>query len=206
MDNMSRCAKEAGYLETDFSPVDSNDLGYLPPTEVLGIATGSQGEPGAALHRLATDSHPDINLQSGDQVILSARTIPGNEAGVEQLITRFEKMGVTVFQADSSNLVLHASGHGGQPELAKMYEWVAPRAVIPVHGEPEHLVANANIAVAAGVQKQLVGRNGDRYDLVNLTIKPNAVPVGRMTLDAYGQLMSINLAGANPEDSDGLQA
>ena len=189
LNNMSRCAQDAGYLQTDFSPIDRQHLGYLPPDEVLAIATGSQGEPGAALHRLSTDSHPDVNLQAGDQVIFSAKTIPGNEQGGEQLINRFERMGVTVFQADTSNLTLHASGHGGEPELTKMYEWIAPRAVIPVHGEPEHLTANANIAAAAGVEKQLVGRNGDLYDLVNLTIRPNAVPVGRMTLDAYGQLM-----------------
>lgn len=189
LNNMSRCAQNAGYLQTDFSPIDRQHLGYLPAEEVLAIATGSQGEPGAALHRLSIDSHPDLSLQAGDQVIFSAKTIPGNEQGVEKLINRFEQIGVTVFQADSSNLTLHASGHGGEPELTRMYEWVAPKAVIPVHGEPKHLAANANIAAAAGVEKQLVGRNGDLYDLVNLTIRTNAVPVGRMALDAYGQLM-----------------
>ena len=203
MNNMSRCAQESGYLETDFSPVDSEDLGYLPANELLVIATGSQGETGAALHRLSTDSHPDLNLQAGDQVILSAKTIPGNEDSVEQLITRFEEMGVTVFQADTSNLTLHASGHGGEPELAQLYEWVSPKALIPVHGEPKHLVANANIAAAAGVEKQLVGRNGDLYDLVKLTIKSDAVAVGRMTLDAYGQLMPVCLE-TMIEDEHGL--
>ena len=191
MGNMSRCAKEAGYLQEDFDPVDSADLGYLPPNEILGIATGSQGESGAALHRLSTDSHPDINLQAGDQIILSARTIPGKELSVEQLINRFEQMGVTVLQEDSSNLTLHASGHGGQPELSKMYKWVAPRAVIPVHGEQKHLVANAKLAAAAGIQNQLIGKNGDLYDLINLTVKSDAVPVGRMTLDDHGQLMPV---------------
>jgi ribonuclease J len=191
MDNMSRCAKEAGYLEHDFDPIDTDDIGYLPPREVLVIATGSQGEPRAALHRLSIDNHPSFNLEPGDQVILSAKTIPGNERSVELLMNRFERLGVTVLQADTSNLVLHASGHGGRPELAQMYEWLAPRAVIPVHGEPKHLVANASIAADAGVQHQLVGRNGDLYDLVNLTISPGAVPVGRMTLDAYGQLIPV---------------
>lgn len=191
MDNMSRCAKEAGYLQDDFNPIDSDDIGYLPPSEVLVIATGSQGEPRAALHRLSIDNHPSFNLERGDQVILSAKTIPGNERSVELLMNRFERLGITVLQADTSNLTLHASGHGGRPELAQMYEWVAPRAVIPVHGEPKHLVANASIAADAGVQHQLVGRNGDLYDLVNLTIKRGAVPVGRMTLDAYGQLIRV---------------
>lgn len=191
MDNMSRCAKEAGYLQHDFDPIDSGDLGYLPPREVLAIATGSQGEPRAALHRLSTNSHPDLDLAPGDQVILSAKTIPGNERSVELLINRFEQLGVNVLQADTSNLTLHASGHGGGPELSKMYEWIAPRAVIPVHGEPKHLAANASIAAAAGIQRQLLGQNGDLYDLVNLTIKPGAVPVGRMSLDAYGQLIRL---------------
>ncbi|MFT4797793.1 MAG: ribonuclease J [Candidatus Azotimanducaceae bacterium] len=191
MENMSRCAKEAGYLKNNFDPIDSSDIGYLPPNEVLVIATGSQGEPGAALHRLSTDSHPSFNLESGDHVILSAKTIPGNERSVELLMNRFERLGVIVRQADTSNLTLHASGHGGHPELAQMYEWVAPRAVIPVHGEPKHLLANANIAAAAGVPTQLVGQNGDLYDLVNLTIRSRAVPVGRMTLDTYGQLIRL---------------
>ena len=191
MGNMSRCAQEAGYLQQDFNPIESADLGYLPANEVLAIATGSQGEPRAALHRLSINNHPDLNLEPGDQVILSAKTIPGNERSVELLMNRFEQLGVTVLQADTSNLTLHASGHGGRPELAKMYEWIAPRAVIPVHGEPKHLLANANIAAATGVQSQLVGRNGDLYDLVNLKIQTNAVPVGRMTLDTYGQLIRL---------------
>lgn len=189
LDNMSRCAQNAGYLGTDFFPIDRAHLGYLPREEVLAIATGSQGEQGAALHRLSTDTHPDLNLQPDDHVIFSAKTIPGNERSVEQLINRFERMGVSVFQADTSNLTLHASGHGGEPELSQMYKWVSPRAVVPVHGEPHHLIANAGIAAAAGIQEQLVGRNGDLYDLINLKVSTDAVPVGRMTLDAHGQLM-----------------
>lgn len=190
MDNMSQCARAAGYLRTDFTAVSARDLGYLPPEEVLIIATGSQGEPGAALHRLSVDTHRDINLEPGDLVILSAKTIPGNEKSVGLMIQRFLDMGVDVLQADSSNLTLHASGHGGEPELRQLFQWIQPRAVIPVHGEPKHLDANAAIARAVGVPHQLVGRNGDLFDLRKMTILRSAVKTGRLTLDAYGRVVN----------------
>jgi ribonuclease J len=189
MDNMTRCAKAAGYLVTDFKTFDAKELGYLPPQEVLIAATGSQGEPGAALHRLSLDTHPDLNLEPGDLVIMSAKTIPGNEKSVGLLIQRFLALGVDVLQADTSNLTLHASGHGGDPEIAQLYSWVQPKAAVPVHGEPKHLDANAAIAKRVGVPHQLVGRNGDLYDLRNMTVIASAVSTGRLTLDAYGRLV-----------------
>lgn len=184
--NMTSCAKAAGYLAENFTPVNNTDLGYLLPAETLLIATGSQGELNAALHRLAMDSHPDISLAAGDHIIFSAKTIPGNEADVERLISAFEARQVRVTHAsqlDESHAGLHASGHPCADELLQMYRWVKPRIAIPVHGEVMHMRCNAALAKAAGVPFQLQGSNGDLFDVVRSTIRRKAAPVGRLWLE-----------------------
>jgi ribonuclease J len=184
--NMVSCAKAAGYLQNNFRPVSNEDLAYLLPTELLAIATGSQGELNAALHRLAMDNHPDISLQAGDHVIFSAKTIPGNEADVERLIKAFESRHIRVTHAShlpEAHQPLHASGHPCADELLQMYRWVKPRIAIPVHGEREHMRCNAAIAKAAGVPFQLQGLNGDLFDLVKGTVKRKSAPAGRLWLD-----------------------
>ncbi|MDO8910064.1 MAG: ribonuclease J [Pseudohongiella sp.] len=184
--NMTSCAKSAGYLQNNFVPVNNTDLGYLLPSETLVLATGSQGEPNAALHRLAMDTHPDISLAAGDHVIFSAKTIPGNEADVERLIKSFESRNIRVTHAshlDDNSRPLHASGHPCADELLQMYRWVKPRIAIPVHGEADHIRCNAAIARAANVPFQLQGVNGDLFDIVRSTIKRKAAPVGRLWLD-----------------------
>ncbi|MCB1669718.1 MAG: ribonuclease J [Gammaproteobacteria bacterium] len=180
---MIGCARAAGYLKENFNPVATGDLGYLLPSETLMMATGSQGEAGAALHRLAMDSHPDLNLAAGDHVILSAKTIPGNEAEVEALVRTFEARRIQVTLAEDSSRLLHASGHPCADELRQMYEWVKPRVAIPVHGEARHLQRNAEIARAAGVPVQLLGENGDLFDLLNNRVQQSAAAVGRLFLD-----------------------
>lgn len=185
--NMAACARAAGYLNDYFSPVSAGDLGYLPPEEVLLVATGSQGESGAALQRLAMGTHPDISLGAGDHVVFSAKTIPGNEAEVVRLISQLESQEIKVTHADSSPLALHASGHPCAEELQQMYRWVLPRIAVPVHGEPRHMKCNAAIAKAASVPFQLLGMNGDCFDLINGRIKRAAAPVGRLWFDENKQ-------------------
>lgn len=191
---MFEAARKAGYLLEDFEVFDTAELAYLPQEEVLLIATGSQGQPGSALHRLATDSHPDINLDPSDQIILSSKTIPGNERSIEILLNYFADLNITVWQAETSNLPLHASGHGGQPELTDLFEWTKPTAVIPVHGEPEHLSTSANLARQVGIERQLVGQNGDLFDLGRSSVVPNSVPSGVLTTDSYGRLIPFDPA------------
>jgi len=195
LDNMVSCARGAGYLEQHFNPVDASHLGYLPPAEVMAVVTGSQGERGAALHRLALDSHPSVNLCAGDHVIFSAKTIPGNESEVARLIAAFEARQIRVTHPDHvvlpeaglapepSRGVLHASGHPCADELRQMYQWVRPRLAIPVHGEARHMRSNADIARAAGVPLQALGQNGDVFDLLTGKVTRNAAPVGRLWLD-----------------------
>lgn len=180
---MVNCARAAGYLTSNFALLDTFDLGYLLPEETLLIATGSQGEVGAALQRLARDDHPDINLSAGDHVIFSAKTIPGNETDVRALIDSFEARNIRVTHADSASRSLHASGHPHAGELAQMYEWLKPSLAIPVHGEERHMRRNAEVARQAGVPAQLVGKNGDIFDLCNQIKICNEVPVGRLWFD-----------------------
>lgn len=184
--NMASCARAAGYLREHFNPVDNADLAWLQAQELMLIATGSQGEANAALHRLASDTHPDIQLEAGDHVIFSAKTIPGNESDVERLIRLFEARGIRVTHAGQLSAAarpLHASGHPCADELLDMYRWVKPTLAIPVHGEPEHMRCNAALAKAAGVPFQLRGLNGDLFDLLAGRIKRGAAPVGRLWLD-----------------------
>jgi ribonuclease J len=183
MEAMVQSAKMAGYLSENFEVVDGFNLGYLLPQEMLLIATGSQGEPRAALQRLAMDTHPDINLAAGDHVVFSAKTIPGNEEEVARLVAAFEARGIQVTQAHSSPRPIHATGHPCADELSQMYEWVRPRIAIPVHGEDRHMRSNAKIAKAAGVPVQLVGSNGNIFDLVTGKKHRQSVPVGRLWLD-----------------------
>lgn len=180
---MASCASAAGYLADNFTPVHAPDLGYLLPQETFVIATGSQGETGAALYRLAADSHPDLNLVAGDHVIFSAKTIPGNEAEVAGLISAFRNRGIKVTHADEHPRPIHASGHPCGDELAQMYRWVKPRLAVPVHGEPRHMARNAAIAREAGVSQQLLGRNGDLFDLVRARVEPAMAATGRLFLD-----------------------
>lgn len=176
-------ARGAGYLQSNFNLLDTFDLGYLLPQETLVIATGSQGEMGAALHRLAQDNHPELNLSSGDHVIFSAKTIPGNEVEVEALIRSFDARQIHVTHADSSERLLHASGHPHAEELRQMYSWLRPGLVVPVHGERKHMLRNAHIAEGAGVPSNLVGENGDVFDLLRRRKRGNKVPVGRVWFD-----------------------
>lgn len=183
MESMVQSAKMAGYLSENFDVIDSFNMGYLLPQETLLIATGSQGEPRAALQRLAMDTHPDFNLCAGDHVILSAKTIPGNEEDVARLVHAFEERSIKVTQAHASVRPIHATGHPCADELEQMYQWVKPRIAIPVHGEERHMRCNAKIAKASGVPIQLVGRNGDVFDLIQGKKRRETVPVGRLWLD-----------------------
>lgn len=183
MRQLSEAAKACGYLNDRFNPTDPDHLGYLPREEVMAIASGNQGDVGSALYRLALDTHPDLNLEAGDLVVLSAKTIPGNEEKVDRLVERFEQRDIRVILGDNSNAPLHATGHPQQGELADMYGLVKPQLAIPVHGESVHMQANADIARACGVPDQLVGVNGDLFVIAGSQapcIRTGAVEAGRL--------------------------
>ncbi len=185
MTRMTRIAKQAGYLKHEFPEIPLSDLGYLPNANALVIATGSQGEQGAALSRLAVDEHPDFALSRDDLVILSTKTIPGNEAAVTRMIKGLRAQGAQVIAADDHDeLNLHASGHPCQEELDHIYNTVHPYISVPVHGEPEHLSASAARARQHQIPHQLVGKNGDLFVLSgHPSIKRGCLKAGRLKYD-----------------------
>jgi ribonuclease J len=182
MERVTQVARETGYLDgvQDFRSVQS--YGYLPPDKVLALCTGSQGEPRAALARIAADEHPEVTLSAGDRVIFSARPIPGNEKAISRVINGLVEQGVEVI-TDRTHLV-HVSGHPRRDELRDMISWVRPKILIPAHGEALHLAEHAELARRAGVPHVLVCRNGD---LVRLAADGariiDKVPSGRLYKD-----------------------
>jgi len=159
MERVTQVARETGYLDgvQDFRSAES--YGYLPPDKVLALCTGSQGEPRAALSRIANDEHPEVTLNQGDRVIFSSRAIPGNEKAVGRVINGLVSQGVEVI-TDRTHLV-HVTGHPRRAELLDMIGWVRPKILIPAHGEALHLAEHAGLARSAGVPHVLVCRNGD---------------------------------------------
>jgi ribonuclease J len=182
MDRVVEVAKECGFLDdiAAFRPPET--FGYLPRDKVVALLTGSQGEPRAALARIASDEHPEIALSKGDRVIFSSRAIPGNEKGIGTIINNLVDRGIEVV-TDRTHLV-HVSGHPRRDEMRAMYAWTRPRIAIPAHGEALHLAEHAVFARAQGVPEVVQARNGT---LVRLAPGKAAivddVPAGRLYRD-----------------------
>jgi ribonuclease J len=170
MDRVVSVATEMGMLKglPPFRAAES--YGYLPPDKVVALLTGSQGEPRAALARIARNEHPEVTLAQGDRVIFSSRTIPGNEKEVGAIINGLYRQGIDVI-TDRTHLV-HVSGHPRRDEVKRLYEWVRPKVAIPAHGEASHLTEHAAFAKAAGVPHVIRAFNGD---MVQLTGEPGVV-------------------------------
>jgi ribonuclease J len=182
MERVAQVARETGYLDgvQDFRSMES--YGYLPPDKVLALCTGSQGEPRAALSRIAEDEHPEVTLAKGDRVIFSSRAIPGNEKAVARVINGLVSQGVEVI-TDRTHLV-HVSGHPRRAELLDMIAWVRPKILIPAHGEALHLAEHAELGRRAGVPHVLVCRNGDLVRLAQDGAQIiDEVPSGRLYKD-----------------------
>jgi ribonuclease J len=182
MERIAQVARETGYL-ADIPEFRSMEVyPQLPPDKVVALCTGSQGEPRAALARIAVDDHPVVSFSRGDKVIFSARAIPGNEKAVTRIVNGLVDQGVEVI-TDRTHLV-HVSGHPRRAELEEMIGWVRPQVLIPVHGEALHLAEHADLARRAGVAQVVQCRDGD---LVRLA--PGAagivdeVPAGRLYKD-----------------------
>ena len=181
MERVTQVARETGYLD-DVQPFRSMEVyGHLPNDKVVALCTGSQGEPRAALARIAKDEHPEVTLSRGDMVIFSSRPIPGNEKAISTVINGLIDQGVQVV-TDRTHLV-HVSGHPRRDELAEMIGWVKPRLLIPVHGEALHLAEHADLARSLGITVGMC-RNGD---LVKLAPGDpgivDEVPAGRLYKD-----------------------
>jgi ribonuclease J len=178
---MVAAAKENGYL-SDISFVDEEQVGYLPAGKTVLICTGSQGEPRAALGRIAADDHPHVTLEEGDVVVFSSRVIPGNEKAIGHLQDRLVRGGLRVI-TDQDEMV-HVSGHPARDELARMYAQVRPQVAVPVHGELRHLVEHARLARSCQVPQAIVAENGTVVRLgPGEPMILDTVPTGRLGVD-----------------------
>ena len=181
LDRILRVAQATGYLRDFPPPISFDEAMRLPRREVLIIATGGQGEPRAALGRVAAGTH-ELKLGEGDTVIFSSRIIPGNEIAIGRIMNQLSELGVTIVTERQAHV--HVSGHPGRPELIEMYNWVRPNTVVPVHGEPRHLAEHARLALSHGVAHAVVQKNGDVIRLApNGPKKLDEVRVGRLVLD-----------------------
>ena len=179
---MLDAARENGYLLDFPDTVAERDVGWLPREEVCLICTGSQGEPRAALARLAADEHPDIDLEQGDTVIFSSRVIPGNEKAIARLHNQLSERGIEIV-ADRDASV-HVSGHPARDELVRLYQWIRPAVAIPVHGEHRHLVEHARLARDCQVPDAIVAPNGSLVRLAAGRAEiVDRVPTGRLVRD-----------------------
>ena len=182
MERVVQVARETGHLDgvQNFRGVDY--YGHFPPDKVLALCTGSQGEPRAALSRIAQGDHPFVTLNKGDTVIFSSRTIPGNEKVVGGIINNLILRGIEVI-TDRTELV-HVSGHPRRDELRDLISWVRPQVLVPAHGEALHLSEHAALARAAGVPKVVVCKNGDVVRLApGDAAIVGAAPAGRIYKD-----------------------
>jgi ribonuclease J len=174
-------AQATGYLLDFPEPLAFEDAMRLPRDKLLIIATGGQGEPRAALGRIATGNH-DLKLSRGDTVIFSSKIIPGNEIAIGRIMNALSDLGAIIVTERQAHV--HVSGHPGRPELAAMYNWIRPRIIVPVHGEPRHMAEQARFALAHGVPDAVIQKNGDVIRLApGEPKKVDEVRVGRLVLD-----------------------
>jgi len=159
MKRVTDVARDIGLMEGIKTFIAEDEFGYIPRDKVVVILTGSQGEPRAALAKIARDEMRNVAFTAGDTIIFSSRAIPGNEKAINDIKNGLIEQGIHII-TDSEALV-HVSGHPRRHELQQMYGWVRPNIVVPVHGEAAHLTAHAELAEQSGIGKVPRVRNGD---------------------------------------------
>ena len=178
-------AAERGYLKVPGGVlIDARDINSLLPHERVLMVTGSQGEPMAALSRMAHSEHRSVTIEPGDTVIFASSLIPGNENSVFRVINQLMRLGARVVH--QGNAKVHVSGHASSEELLHVYNIVQPRNVMPIHGEIRHLVANGGLAVKTGVapERVMLCEDGVAVDLDRGTARiAGQVPCGYIYVD-----------------------
>jgi ribonuclease J len=181
LDRIITAARQNGYLKDFPDTVDFDTAMRLPGNKSLIIATGGQGEDRAALARIAFGQH-QIKVSEGDTIIFSSKQIPGNEVAIGRIQNALARQNVLMVTEKQAHV--HVSGHPGRPELAKMYEWIRPEMLIPVHGERRHMAEQARFGLGEGVPRALIQSNGDVVRLApkgpSITAKERT---GRLVLD-----------------------
>ena len=159
MHRIYKAAKQCGYLKNIIEPVDPRDAKKIAREKIIYLCTGSQGEPMGAMMRISNQVHPDVIAEKDDTVIFSSKIIPGNEKKLYKLHNQLVRDGIEVISEETE--FVHVSGHPNREDLKDMYNWVKPKAVIPVHGEHRHMIEHINFAKEMQVPYPIQVENGD---------------------------------------------
>ena len=182
MNRIYQLARQCNYLQDIKVPVDVRDAKKIPKNKIVFLCTGSQGEQRAALARIANGTHPDLHLEKDDNVIFSSRIIPGNEKRLFKIFNDFSKNDINVLSEENS--MIHVSGHPAREDLKKMYSWVKPKILIPVHGEQRHMAEHINFAKDMGIKFPVKVSNGEILRLApGEPVVVDKVTWGRVYLD-----------------------
>ncbi|RAR42309.1 ribonuclease J [Paenibacillus sp. MDMC362] len=210
MVNVVSVSKEHGYLNIpDDLLIDAGDSERYPPDKIAVLCTGSQGEPMAALSRLANSKHPHIEILPGDTVIIAAGAIPGNERNLAHVIDNLYVLGAQVIYGSGSASGMHVSGHGSQEELKLMLTLMKPDYLIPVHGEFRMLYQHRQLADSVGIPNEnvFIIQNGDTIQIQQgmASLGPK-IPSGNSLVDGLmiGNVGSIVLRDRRQLSSDGM--
>ncbi|MBG9454219.1 ribonuclease J [Lysinibacillus sphaericus] len=210
MVNVVDVALERGYLDVpEDLLLDAREVKYLPPEEVVVLCTGSQGEPLAALSRLASGNHREVKILPDDTVILASSPIPGNEKGVSRIVDNLFQLGAKVIYGSSSHTGMHVSGHGHQEDLKLMLTLMKPKFFIPIHGEFRMLHQHRLLAESVGVKRghTFIMKNGDVVDIENsIARQTRKIPSGDTYVDGIGigEVEGIVLRDRKQLSEDGM--
>ena len=183
MHKIFNAAKKCGYLQNVIDPIDPRDANKLPREKIVYLCTGSQGEPMGALNRISNYSHPDVSIEKEDTVIFSSKIIPGNVRKHYNVHNKLLRDGIEVISEETE--FVHVSGHPNREDLKDMYNWIRPKALIPVHGEHRHMKEQINFAKEMNVPYPVEVENGDIVKIYPGT-KPyvyDKAPSGRLCVD-----------------------
>jgi ribonuclease J len=182
MHRITNAAKTVGLLQGLKPFIEDDEAGRFPPDKILYLCTGSQGEPRAALSRIARGDHPHVRLGKGDTIVFSSRVIPGNEKAIFAMQDSLAEQGVRLITERVRDV--HVSGHPCRDELRRMYQWAKPQIAVPVHGERRHILEHAAFALTLQVPQSVAPRNGDMIRLApGEPVVIDEVPSGRLLLD-----------------------
>ncbi|HWD67037.1 MAG TPA: ribonuclease J, partial [Caulobacteraceae bacterium] len=184
MIRMAAAARSVGLLGGLRDFLTDAEASQLPDDQALYLCTGSQGEPRAALSRIADGSHPHVSLGAGDACIFSSRIIPGNDVPIRNLQNKLADRGVRLY-TERDHPGIHVSGHPCREELRRMYQWARPRIAVPTHGERRHLLEHVALAREMQTPEAIAPRNGDMVRLApGMVAIVDEVPAGRLYVDA----------------------
>ncbi len=181
LDRMIEVSKANGYLRDFPEVVRFDEAMDIPRGQLMIVATGGQGEPRAALSRIADDNHP-LKLVKGDVVLFSSRVIPGNDLSIGRVQNLLAERGIEMVTDRQSEI--HVSGHPGRPELEALYGWLRPDILVPVHGEIRHMQEQVRVGIASGIEHNVFQKNGDIVRLAPGRPETLAqIHTGRLVLD-----------------------